>query len=122
VVIVVPQYGEDRRINLADHVGEVVEVDLAMADEVPADDYEVGFGCIGHRDGIVLDGHRGHATHVQVGQVRDPNPFEMLEKTLRTCKPTDAKPARGIVPRVSLTQKRLSKLPEPLDGGGSAHV
>jgi hypothetical protein len=59
---------------------------------------------------------------MQVCQMRNPDPFEVLEKALRTRKPTDAKPARAIVPRVALAQQLLSKLPKPFDGCRSAHI
>jgi hypothetical protein len=59
---------------------------------------------------------------MQIGEVRDPYPFEVLEEAFGTCEPSNPKPARRVMPRVPLTQKPLSKLPQTIDGGGSAHI
>ena len=121
-VVVVSEGRKHGGVDLADDLGEVVEIHLAVANEVTADDDEVRLARIGHRDRVVLDLHRRDATDVQVGQVPDPYPFEVREKALGTCKPSNAKPARRVVPRVPLPQELLSKLPEPFNGGGSTHV
>jgi hypothetical protein len=121
-MVVIAEDCEYRCVDLADHVAEVIEVDLTMTNEVATDDDDVGIAGIGDRDGVVLDGHGRDATDVQVRQMRDPDAFEVLEKTLRTRKATDAKPARSVLPRVTLPQKLLSKLSQSFDTRGSSHV
>jgi len=69
-----------------------------------------------------LNRHRRDATDVQIRQMGDPHPFEVLEKALGPREPANAKSARGIMPRVSLSKKLLSKVSETLDACGSAHV
>jgi len=59
---------------------------------------------------------------MQIGEVRDPHPFEVLKEAFGTREPPNPKPARRILPRVPLTQKLLSKLLQTIDGGGSAHI
>jgi hypothetical protein len=102
-VIVIAHDGEHRRVELADDIRQIVEIHLAVADEVAANDYDVRLARVGHRNRVVLDLHGRDPADVQVGQVRDPYPFEMLEKALGACEATNAKPARSIVPRVALT-------------------
>ena len=99
------------RFDLADHICEVIEIDLTVTNEVTANHHDVRLAGIGHRDGVVLNLHRRDAADVQVGEVRDPDPFEMLEKALRSSESTYAKPARAIVPWVAFAQQLLSKLP-----------
>ena len=93
-----------------------------MADEVARNDDEIGLARVGHRDGVVLNGHGRHAADVKVGEVRDPQTLEVLEKALRARKPPNAELSGCVVPRITLAQELLSKPAESFDGGVSTHV
>ncbi len=70
-VVVVAQHRQHRRGELAHQGGQLVEVDLAVADEVAGDDHQVGPFGVGQRHRLPLYVERGHPSHVDVGQVGD---------------------------------------------------
>jgi hypothetical protein len=49
--------------------------------------------------------------------MRDPDPFEVLEEALRTRETSNAKPARRVLPWISLAQELRSELSQSFDGG-----
>ena len=50
-VIVIAEHGDDRRLEGAHHLGELIEVELAVADEVAGEQHEVGLLRVRHLDG-----------------------------------------------------------------------
>ena len=70
-VVVVAEHGDDRRVEAAHHRRQLVQVHLAVADEVARHDDEVGLLRVDDVDGGELDPDGRHPTDVQVGQVRD---------------------------------------------------
>ena len=71
-VVVVPEHGDHRRLEQTDHLGQLIKVELAVADEVTGEQHEIGVLGVGHLDGGSLHLERRDAADVQVGEVRDP--------------------------------------------------
>ena len=70
-VIVVAEHGDNRRLEGAHHIAELVEIELAVADEVAGQQHDVGLLRVRHLDGRHLHFHGRDTADVQVGQVRD---------------------------------------------------
>ena len=71
-VVVVAEHGHDRRLEQPDHLGQLIQVELAVTDEVAGEEDQVGVLGVGHLDRGPLHLERRDAADVQIGQVRDP--------------------------------------------------
>ena len=70
-VIVVAEHRDHRRLEAAHHLGQLIEVELAVADEVAGEQHQVRLLGVGHLDRGALHLDRRDAADVLIGQVRD---------------------------------------------------
>ena len=85
----VTENGHDRSRELANESGQLVEVELAVADKIAGYDHEVRSLGVGERDRMSLDAVRRHTAHVQVGEVDDPEMRKRPDVSGRACKSSD---------------------------------
>ena len=70
-VVVIAQHRDHRRLEPAHELGEIVEIELAVADEVAGEQHQIRLLRVGHLDGGALHLHRRDTADVLIGQVRD---------------------------------------------------
>ena len=88
-VVVVTENGHDRSRELAHQRGQLVQVELAVADKIAGYDHEVRSFGVGQRDRVSLDAVRRHTADVQVGEVDDPEMRERSDVGGGACKSSD---------------------------------
>jgi hypothetical protein len=117
-VVVVAQHRDGGRLKASHHFRQLVQVKLAVADEIAGQQDEVGLFAIGQLDGGALHFHRRHAADVLIGEVGDAQVADLIGVSHRPGEPAqlDSVAARGL--RRSRRRVRLFRCHACGIGGG----
>ena len=76
---------------------ELVEIQLAVADEISGDEDQIRFRLVGQFDRRTLYFHGGHSPHMQVGEMRDSQSLKTGDVRARSSEASNDEAALGFM-------------------------